>query len=40
MKNKGYAKIWGALKVHYGKCRSGELKKILILRAQKVTQES
>ena len=25
MKNKGYAKFWGASKVHYGKCTNGEL---------------
>ena len=25
MKNKGYAKFWGANKVHYGKCASGVL---------------
>ena len=26
MKNKGYAKFWGASKVHYGRCASGVLK--------------
>ena len=25
MKNRGYAKFWGANKVHYGKCGSGIL---------------
>ena len=25
LKNKGYAKFWGANKVHYGRCASGEL---------------
>ena len=24
MKNKGYAKFWGANEVHYGRCASGE----------------
>ena len=40
MKNKGYAKFWWTHKVHYGKCGSGELKNILILRAQKVGQSA
>ena len=25
MKNNGYTKFWGANKVHYGRCASGEL---------------
>ena len=31
MKNKGYAKVLGANKVHYGRCASGELMIFLLL---------
>ena len=33
MKNKGYAKFWGANKVHYGKCESGECLKCSVTNA-------
>ena len=31
MKNKGYAKFWGANKVHYGRCASEECSLILFI---------